>query len=115
MSENQGELAVNKLLGANRGNSGLLGRALSSSPGGMLLFDEIEKAHPLVLDLFLQILWHGRITVATGEQFRLADYYVIFTSNIGSADAMRMERSSFASVEQAVLRQCLHLWLEDSA
>jgi ATP-dependent Clp protease ATP-binding subunit ClpB len=70
-----------------------------------LLFDELEKAHPLVLDLFLQMLWHGRITVATGEKFHLGNHYVVFTSNIGSAEAMRMERSSFASVEHAVLRR----------
>lgn len=105
MSEYQDKSAVNKLLGSERDDPGLLGRALASSPCGTLLFDELEKAHSLVLDLFLQMLWQGRITVATGERFQLGNYYVVFTSNIGSADAMRMERSSFASVEHAVLRQ----------
>ena len=105
MSEYQDKSAVNKLLGSNRDDPGLLGRALASSPRGTLLFDELEKAHSLVLDLFLQMLWHGRITVATGEKFRLGNHYVVFTSNIGSAEAMRMERSNFASVEHAVLRR----------
>ncbi len=105
MSEYQDQAAINKLLGAGRDDPGLLGRALEMSPGGTFLFDELEKAHPLVLDLFLQILWEGRITVATGRQFRLTDYFVVFTSNVGSIEAMRMERLSFASVEQAVLRR----------
>jgi len=105
MSEYQDKSAVNKLLGSARDDPGLLGRALASSPCGTLLFDELEKAHALVLDVLLQILWHGRITVATGEQFHLANYYVVFTSNIGSAEAMRMERSSFATVVHAVLRR----------
>jgi ATP-dependent Clp protease ATP-binding subunit ClpB len=104
MSEYQDRSAVNKLLGEDRGDPGLLGRSLLSVPAGGVLFDEMEKAHPLILDLFLQILWQGRITVATGQTFRFRDYFVGFTSNIGSADAMRMEHSKFASVEQAVLR-----------
>lgn len=104
MSEYQDRSAVNKLLGEDRGDPGLLGRALLTVPEGSVLFDELEKAHPLVLDVFLQMLWHGRVTVATGQTFRFGGYFVGFTSNIGSADAMRMEHSKFASVEQAVLR-----------
>jgi len=104
MSEYQDRSAVNKLLGEDRDDPGLLGRALLAVPCGGLLFDEVEKAYPLVLDLFLQILWRGCVTVATGQVFSFGDYMVGFTSNIGSADAMRMERSKFASVEQATLR-----------
>lgn len=105
MSEYHDRTAVNKLLGEARDDAGLLGRALGSVASGGVLFDEIEKAHPLVLDLLLQILWHGRVTVATGETLRFGGYFVGFTSNIGATDAMRMERSSLASVEQAVLRR----------
>jgi len=105
MSEYQDRSAVNKLLGENREDAGLLGRALTAVKNGGVLFDEVEKAHPLVLDLFLQILWHGRITVATGEGFRFGDYFVGFTSNIGAAEAMRMEHSRHASVEHATLRR----------
>ena len=105
MSEYQDRSAVNKLLGEGRDDPGLLGRALQAVPCGGLLFDEVEKAYPLVLDLFLQILWRGCVTVATGQTFGFGDYMVGFTSNIGSADAMRMERSKFASVEQATLRR----------
>lgn len=105
MSEYHDRSAVNKLLGENRNDIGLLGRALTSVKSGGILFDEIEKAHPLVLDLFLQILWQGRVTVATGEVFRFGDYFVGFTSNIGAAEAMRMEHSRLASVEHATLRR----------
>lgn len=105
MSEYQNKESVEKMIGSDRSDAGLLGKALSAHACGTLLFDEMEKAHPEVLDLFLQILWHGRITVATGRTFSLKDYYVVFTSNIGAADAMRMERSSAATVEESVQRR----------
>ncbi len=105
MSEYQDRSAVNKLLGEDRSDPGLLGRALQNRPSGGLLFDEIEKAHSLVMDLFLQILWRGCITVATGETFTFGNHVVGFASNIGAADAMRMAHSRFASVEQATLRR----------
>src|SRR5208282_547790 len=63
------------------------------------------KAHPLVLDLFLQILDAGRITLANGETRNLNNYYIVFTSNIGAAEAMRMESSAFATIERTVLRR----------
>jgi ATP-dependent Clp protease ATP-binding subunit ClpB len=105
MSEYQDRSAVNKLIGEDREDPGLLGRALRDVPAGGVLFDEVEKAHPLVLDVFLQILWGGRVTVATGEIVSFGDRIVGFTSNIGAAEAMRMERVRFASVEQATLRR----------
>ncbi|HTH48615.1 MAG TPA: hypothetical protein VMB21_13970, partial [Candidatus Limnocylindria bacterium] len=59
----------------------------------------------LLLELFLQVLDPGRITLATGETMSVSGWYVIFTSNLGSSEAMRMERSSFATIEAAVLRR----------
>lgn len=105
MSEYQDASAVNKLLGENRNDAGLLGRALEALPAGGLLFDEVEKAHRLVMDLFLQMLWRGCITVATGRTYCLGNYVIGFTSNIGATEAMRMAHSSPASVEQATLRR----------
>lgn len=105
MSEYQNPSSVERLLGLDRGDSGLLGRALGVATRGALLFDEMDKAHPRVHDLFLQILDVGRITLATGETKSLEDFYVVFTSNLGAAEAMRMERSSWASIEAAVLRR----------
>jgi ATP-dependent Clp protease ATP-binding subunit ClpA len=79
------------------------GRALARADRGTLLFDEVEKAHPLVLDLFLQILDDAAITLATGERKNLSGFYVVFTSNIGAAEAMRMQSAPFASMERTVL------------
>jgi len=91
MSEYQNQSSVEKLIGEKVGDIGLLGRALAKANGGTLLFDEIEKAHPLVLDLFLQMLDDASITLASGERKNLAGYYIVCTSNIGAAEAMRMQ------------------------
>ena len=103
MSEYQNQSSVEKLIGAHPDDAGLFGRALARAERGTLLFDEVEKAHPLVLDLFLQILDDAAITLATGERKNLAGFYVVFTSNIGAAEAMRMQSAPFASIERTVL------------
>jgi ATP-dependent Clp protease ATP-binding subunit ClpA len=103
MSEYQNQSSVEKLIGAHPADTGLLGRALARAERGTLLFDEVEKAHPLVLDLFLQILDDAAITLATGERKNLSGFYVVFTSNIGAAEAMRMQSAPFASIERTVL------------
>jgi ATP-dependent Clp protease ATP-binding subunit ClpB len=105
LSEYQSQSGVEKLIGTSPSDRGLLGRVLASHPCGTLLFDELEKAHSLVLDLFLQLLDPGRITLATGETLSSCAWYIVFTSNLGSAEAMRMERSSPATIEAAVLRR----------
>ncbi len=105
MSEYQDMSAVHRLLGQDRADPGLLGRALLAHSSGALFFDEMDKACPSLLDVFLQILWDGRVTVATGQTFYFGNYYVGFATNIGGAEAMRMEHSSAARVEQAVLRR----------
>lgn len=103
MSEYLLQSSVEKLIGGGRDDRGLLGLALQGVTEGTLLFDEWEKAHPRVLDLYLQILEDGRITLATGEVLNLCPFNIVFTSNIGSEETMRMENSAFASVERTVL------------
>jgi len=103
MSEYQNQSSVEKLIGEKVGDIGLLGRALGKADCGTLLFDEIEKAHPLVLDLFLQILDDASITLASGERKNLSGYYIVCTSNIGASEAMRMQSAPFASIERTVL------------
>ena len=103
MSEYQNQLSVEKLIGQGADEVGLLGRVLSGIFQGTLLFDEIEKAHPLVLDLFLQMLDDASITFATGERKNLSPFYLVFTSNIGSSEAMRMTSAPMATVERTVL------------
>jgi ATP-dependent Clp protease ATP-binding subunit ClpA len=105
MSEFQNQSSVGLLLGSSPSETGMLGRALATHGRGTLLFDEMEKAHPLVLDLFLQILDAGRITLANGETKDLNSFYIVFTSNIGAAESMRMESSAFATIERTVLQR----------
>lgn len=105
MSEFQNQSSVGLLLGISLTDTGMLGRVLDKNSGGTLLFDEMEKAHPLVLDLFLQILDAGRITLGNGETRNLNNYYMVFTLNIGAGEAMRMESSAFATIERTVLRR----------
>jgi ATP-dependent Clp protease ATP-binding subunit ClpB len=68
-----------------------------------LLFDEIEKAHPRILDIFLQILDAARVTMANGETLDLPSYYIVFTSNIGGVDLLNLQHSTFATMERFVL------------
>ena len=86
MSEYQTQESLGLLLGGKLGERGTLGMVYDRSKIGTLLFDEIEKAHPRVLDVFLQILDAARVTLATGETLELSGFYIVFTSNIGSAD-----------------------------
>ena len=77
-----------KLLGAPPGYvgysaGGQLTNAIKEKPFSVLLFDEIEKAHPSILDKFLQILEDGRLTDSSGETVYFSETLIIFTSNLG--------------------------------
>jgi ATP-dependent Clp protease ATP-binding subunit ClpA len=103
MSEYQTQDSLGLLVGGKLGEVGLLGLAVAKSSTGTLLFDEIEKAHPRVLDVFLQILDAARVTMANGETLDLSGFYVVFTSNLGGADILNIQHSSFATMERHVL------------
>src|SRR5438552_9424603 len=91
MSEYQTQESLGLLLGAKLGERGTLGMAYEKSRVGTLLFDEVEKAHPRVLDVFLQILDAARVTMADGQTLDLRDYYIVFTSNLGAADILHLQ------------------------
>jgi ATP-dependent Clp protease ATP-binding subunit ClpA len=103
MSEYQTQDSLGVLLGGRVGEIGLLGMAVAESATGTLLFDEIEKAHPRVLDVFLQILDAARVTMASGETLDLSGFYIVFTSNIAAAEIINLQHSSFATMERHVL------------
>ncbi|MER5486473.1 AAA family ATPase [Streptomyces sp. NPDC002812] len=93
MSEYQQEHAAERLAGAPPGyigheQGGELTRRVQERPFSVLLFDEIEKAHPKVLDKFLQILEDGRLTDGRGQTAYFSQCLIIFTSNTG-ADQVR--------------------------
>ena len=92
MSEFSQEHADQRLIGAPPGyvgfeEGGQLTNAVAEKPFSVLLFDEIEKAHPRVLDKFLQILEDGRLTDGRGQTVHFSETVIIFTSNIGASDA----------------------------
>jgi ATP-dependent Clp protease ATP-binding subunit ClpB len=103
MSEYQTQERLPLLLGSSATERGMLAMVYERSRVGTLLFDEIEKAHPRVLDLSLQILDAARVTIATGETLDLSGYYIVFTSNIGSAELLSLQHSSPATLERHVL------------
>jgi len=103
MSEYQNQESLAVLLGGKLGERGTLALAVEKSNTGTLLFDEIEKAHPRVLDVFLQILDAARVTMASGATLDLSGFYVVFTSNIASAEIVGLQHSSFSTMERHVL------------
>jgi len=89
MSEFKEEHSVAKLIGAPPGyvgyeEGGKLTEAVRRRPYSVVLLDEIEKAHPRVFDLFLQVLDDGRLTDSQGRTVNFRNTIIIMTSNIGS-------------------------------
>jgi ATP-dependent Clp protease ATP-binding subunit ClpA len=97
--------AVKLFMGDESGNSSRLGKVLSEHRQGVLLFDEVEKAHRLIWDLFLQMLDAARITLADHRAYDLSGFYIVCTSNIGSQQLLRPTRLPFATLERAVLSE----------
>lgn len=99
MSEYQQEHAAERLAGAPPGfigheQGGELTRRVQERPFSVLLFDEIEKAHPKVLDKFLQILEDGRLTDGRGQTAYFSQCLIIFTSNTGAEQVQNLLEES---------------------
>jgi len=89
MSEYKEEHTVSKLIGSPPGyvgyeKGGQLTNAVKNKPFSVILFDEIEKAHPKIMDIFLQLLDDGRLTDSRGQTVFFTESVIIFTSNIGT-------------------------------
>jgi ATP-dependent Clp protease ATP-binding subunit ClpA len=89
MSEFKEEHALSKFIGSPPGyigsdRGGLLTNAVKERPFSVVLFDEIEKAHPKIMDMFLQMLDDGRLTDRRGQTVFFTETVIIFTSNIGT-------------------------------
>ena len=110
MSEYQTQESLGLLLGARSDERGILGQVLSRAARGTLLFDEIEKAHPRIMDVFLQILDAARVTFADGATADLGGFYVVFTSNIASGELLDWQHSAFSTMERHVLARAQQ-WL----
>lgn len=96
---------VKLFMGDETGTPGRLGNVLSQHQQGVLLFDEIEKAHRLMWDLFLQMLDAARITLNDHRTYDLSGFYLVCTSNIGSQRLLRPTRLPFTTLERAVISE----------
>ncbi|MBI2410291.1 MAG: ATP-dependent Clp protease ATP-binding subunit [Candidatus Kerfeldbacteria bacterium] len=100
MSEYQEAAAVQKLIGGS-GEQGLLTQAVRRKPFALVLLDEFEKAHPQVLNIFLQAMDDGRLTDGTGYTVDLSNAMIIATSN---AATQQIQNSIAAGVSQEQIR-----------
>ena len=75
--------------GDSQVSGGRLINDLSKNPHSILLFDEVEKAHPDIFNIFLQMLDEGRVTGSNGKEVNCKNTIIIMTSNLGSADSER--------------------------
>lgn len=100
MSEYQMSHEVAKLIGAppgfvGFGAGGLLTEAVRQNPNAVILFDEIEKAHPKIYDIFLQIFDDGRLTDNRGQTVSFANTIIILTTNIGASQIRQQKVVGF--------------------
>jgi ATP-dependent Clp protease ATP-binding subunit ClpC len=112
MSEYQELDSIDKFLGssgANSSNSTSLVDQIKRNPHTVVLFDEIEKAHPQILDLFLQIFDEGRLTSNMGETVDFTNAIIICTSNIGSKILLDTLQQSNTLWEEAKSRALIEL------
>ncbi|MFO0571802.1 MAG: ATP-dependent Clp protease ATP-binding subunit ClpA [Polyangiaceae bacterium] len=94
MSEYQERHTVSRLIGAPPGyvgfdRGGLLTEAVAKTPHAVLLLDEIEKAHPDVFNILLQVMDHGTLTDNNGKKTDFRHVVMIMTSNVGASDLAR--------------------------
>lgn len=106
MSEYMEKHAVAKLIGAPPGYEGfecggILTNTVRKNPVGIYLFDEIEKAHPDVFNIFLQILSDGRLTDNIGRTVDFSEAIIVMTSNIGQKYYLDTSLSDEEAIEKA--------------
>ncbi|MDD6056434.1 MAG: AAA family ATPase [Helicobacteraceae bacterium] len=92
MSEYMEKISTSTLIGASAGyvgyeNGGILTEMIKKNPHTLLLLDEVEKAHPDVLNLFLQVMDYGKLSDNNGESVDFSSVILILTSNVGSKEA----------------------------
>lgn len=104
MSEYMEKHSVSKMIGSPPGyvgyeEGGQLSEKVRRNPYSVLLFDEIEKAHPEVFNILLQVLDEGRITDAQGRRVNFKNTIIIMTSNVGAKDIIEPKKLGFISTE----------------
>ncbi len=109
MSEYSAEHSDQRLVGAPPGyvgyeEGGQLTNAVRRRPFSVILFDEIEKAHPRIFDKFLQVLEDGRLTDGKGDTVSFSESVLVFTSNIGASEVRADDPDPRAQFIEAVRR-----------
>jgi ATP-dependent Clp protease ATP-binding subunit ClpB len=112
MSEYQEKHTVSRLIGAPPGyvgyeEAGQLTEAVRRRPYAVVLFDEIEKAHPEVLNVMLQLLDDGRLTDGKGRTVDFKNTVVIMTSNVGSHYIAERAARGTADLDEGIRRQLM--------
>ena len=110
MSEYMEKHAVARMIGAPPGyvgyeEGGQLTEAVRRRPYAVILFDEIEKAHPDVFNVLLQILDDGRLTDSKGRTVDFKNTVLIMTSNLGSREIQEVEENEVREAVNEVLRE----------
>ncbi len=113
MSEYMEKHAVSKLIGAPPGyvgyeEGGQLTEAVRRKPYSVILLDEIEKAHPDVFNILLQILDDGRLTDAKGRTVDFSNTVIIMTSNVGSEYLMHLSKEEFEKNYDKIKEQIMN-------
>jgi ATP-dependent Clp protease ATP-binding subunit ClpC len=106
MSEYMEKFSVSRLIGAPPGyvgyeDSGTLTKAVRRKPYSVILLDEIEKAHPDVFNILLQVLDEGHLTDNYGRVIDFKNTVVIMTSNVGARDLTKTKALGFTSGDEA--------------
>lgn len=109
MSEYMEKHSVSRLVGSPPGyvgyeEGGQLTEKVRRKPYAVVLFDEIEKAHPDVFNMLLQILDDGRLTDSTGRTVDFRNTVIIMTSNVGAREIVEPKKLGFGAVEENAAR-----------
>ena len=105
MSEFQEKHSVSSLIGSSPGyvgydEKGFLTEKVKNNPYSLILLDEIEKAHPDISNVLLQVFEDGRLTDTSGHEVNFKNTIIIMTSNIGTSKIMKEKTLGFASKTQ---------------
>lgn len=110
MSEFMEKHSVARLIGAPPGyvgyeEGGYLTEAVRRKPYSVILLDEVEKAHPDVFNVLLQVLDDGRMTDGQGRTVDFKNTVIVMTSNLGSQEIQAMQGEPHDKVKDAVMQE----------
>jgi ATP-dependent Clp protease ATP-binding subunit ClpC len=114
MSEYQHQDSIEKMIGSSAGALGYLTEAVRKTPFSLILLDEFEKAHPDILNLFLQVMDDGRLTDGQGRTIDFTNCIIIATSNIGAVYIQDQIKAgtSLDLIKQSLINDQLNKYLK---